>query len=136
MFNFADIDFWRKGHLAVAEWFDAWRIIPRAVVILFGYGVYAIIRWYMKLEPYLLEGCIEAGGKVTECLMTAPTTQHTALLTAMFALAAAVFGFYSKAGRSWNGFVPWNGKKADQVRSEREMKDATAQFSVEIKKQD
>ena len=115
MFNFTDIDFWRKGHLAVAEWVDAWRILPRGVIILFGYGVYSIVQWYMALAPYLLAGCIEAGGKVSECLITAPTTQHTALLTAMFALAGAIFAFYTGAGRKWNGFSPWNSKQTKEI---------------------
>lgn len=103
-----DIDSWRKFHLAIAEWIDAWRLIPRGVVLLFGYGVYSVTKWYMELKPYLLDGCVAAGGSVTECLISAPTTQHTALLSAMFALAAAVFAFYSNAGRKWNGFSPWN----------------------------
>lgn len=104
----ADIDSWRKAQLAIAEWVDAWRIIPRGVVILFGYGVYHVTKWYMELTPYILEGCVEAGGKVPECIVQAPTTQHTALLSALFALAAAVFAFYSGAGRKWNGFSNWN----------------------------
>lgn len=101
-----DIDSWRKFHLAIAEWVDAWRLIPRAVVGLFGYGVYGVTKWYMELKPYMLEGC--QSDVVKDCLIQAPTTQHTALLTAMFALAGAVFAFYSNAGRKWNGFSPWN----------------------------
>lgn len=112
-----DIDSWRKFHLAIAEWIDAWRIIPRAVVILFGYGVYGVTKWYMSLEPRLLEGCVEAGGKVAECIVQAPTTQHTALLSAMFALAAAVFAFYSNNGRKWNGFSHWNKQPGEEERS-------------------
>ena len=116
MAGIGDIDTWRKGQLAFAEWVDAWRLIPRAVVILFGYGVYQVTKWYMSLEPYLLEGCVEAGGTVTECLMQAPTTQHTALLTALFALAGAVFAFYSNAGRKWNGFSNWNKKPGEETK--------------------
>jgi len=109
-----DVDSWRKFHLSVAEWVDAWRIIPRGVVILFGYGVYHVTKWYMELAPYLLEGCIKAGGTVPECLISAPTTQHTALLSALFALAAAVFAFYSNAGRKWNGFSHWNKQPGEE----------------------
>lgn len=111
----ADIDSWRKFHLAIAEWIDAWRLIPRAVVILFGLGAAHVTKWYMDLHPYILEGCVEAGGKVSECMIQAPTTQHTALLSALFALAAAVFAFYSNAGRKWNGFSHWN-KPEDKER--------------------
>lgn len=117
-----DIDAWRKFHLAIAEWIDAWRIIPRAVVILFGYGAYEVTRWYMNLQPYLLEGCVEQGGKIAECLISAPTTQHTALLSALFALAAAVFAFYTNAGRKWNGFSHWNKKPDEETQEERKAK--------------
>ena len=106
-----DIDSWRKVHLAIAEWVDAWRLIPRAVVLGFSYGVYQVTKWYMGLEPYLLEGCVKAGGTIAECMIQAPTTQHTALLSALFALAAAVFAFYSNNGRKWNGFSNWNKPK-------------------------
>lgn len=105
-----DINTWRKTHLAIAEFIDAWRVIPRAVVILFGYGVYHAVKWYMQLKPYLLDGCIEAGGTVEMCLIQSPTNQHVALLTGIFGLAAAVFGFYAKSGHTWNGFTNWNGK--------------------------
>jgi len=109
MSGLKDIDSWRKVHLAVAEFVDAWRIIPRAVVVVFSYGVYGVTTWYMNLKPYILEGCVKAAESVpTECIVQAPTTQHTALLTAMFALAAAVFAFYSNNGRKWNGFSHWN----------------------------
>lgn len=108
---FADIDMWRKAHMAGAELVDAWRLIPRGVVILFGYGTYKVVEWYMHLKPYILEGCIDAGGKVTECVIQAPTNQHVMLLTGLFGLAVAVFGFYTTSGRKWNGFTHWNKKK-------------------------
>lgn len=104
------VDRFRKTYLAVAEWIDAWRLIPRLIVLLFGYGSYKVVEWYMKLEPHLIEGCIEAGGRFEQCIAQAPTTQHTALLSALFALAAAVFAFYTNNGRKWNGFNHW-GKK-------------------------
>lgn len=114
--NKMDIDSWRKFYLAIAEWIDSWRLIPRGVVILFGYGVYHVTRWYMELTPYILKGCIEAGGKVSECIVAAPTTQHTALLSALFALAAAVFGFYGSTSRKWNGFSRWNKHSCEEDR--------------------
>lgn len=112
--SFKDVDSWRKIHLAIAEWVDAWRIIPRAVVALFGYGAYSVTKWYMSLQPYVLDECVKAGGTVAECLVQAPSTQHTALLTALFALGGAVFAFYSNNGRKWDGFVTWNKKDDDE----------------------
>jgi hypothetical protein len=115
MSKLTDIDAWRKFHLALAEFVDAWRIIPRAVVVMFGWGSYEVVKWYIKLEPYMLEGCVEAGGTVAECLIQAPSTQHTALVSALFALAAAVFAFYSNNGRKWNGFTHWNQIDEDDI---------------------
>ena len=106
--DFKDIDTWRKGHLAIAELVDSWRIVPRTVVVMFSYGVYEVVKWYMHLKPYLLDGCVTAGGKIAECIIEAPTVQHTALLSAMFALSAAVFGFYTSSSRKWDGFTKWN----------------------------
>ena len=111
--RFGDIDTFRKAHLSVAEFIDAWRLIPRLVVLLFMYGTYHVVKWYMSLAPYLLEGCVERGGTVEQCLVQAPTNQHVALITALFGLAAAVFGFYAKSGRTWNGFTHW--KKTDSA---------------------
>lgn len=113
MSGFRDIDSWRKFHLAFAEWFDAWRIIPRGVVIMFGYGGYHVTKWYMGLKPYILDGCIQLGGTIPECIVQAPTNQHTALVSALFALAAAVFAFYSNSRREWNVFTPWNKPKTE-----------------------
>lgn len=113
MSGIKDIDSWRKFHLALAEFVDAWRVIPRAVVALFGYGAYHVTSWYMHLEPYIVKGCMEAGGTVSECLIQAPTTQHTALVSALFALAAAVFAFYTNSSRKWNGFSHWNKPELD-----------------------
>lgn len=120
--NLKNIDMWRKFHLAIAEWVDAWRLLPRAIVILFGYGAYHVTVWYMGLKPYIMAGCIQAGGKVSECIVQAPTTQHTALLSALFALAAAVFAFYTNTGRKWNekGFVPWNKSKTETTEEQPE----------------
>lgn len=115
MSKLTDIDAWRKFHLAMAEFVDAWRIIPRAVVVMFGWGSYEVVKWYLSLEPYLLEGCVEAGGTIAECLVQAPSTQHTALVSALFALAAAVFAFYSNNGRKWNGFTHWNKIDEDDI---------------------
>lgn len=108
MSGFKDVDSWRKFHLSIAEFIDAWRLIPRATVALFGYGAYHVVKWYMGLAPHLIEGCIEAGGTVEQCIAQAPTSQHTALVSALFALAGVVFAFYTNNSRKWNGFSPWN----------------------------
>lgn len=102
-----DIDAWRKLHMSMAEFIDAWRIIPRAVVILYGIGMWKIAEWYMSLEPYLIKDCNVELLK-EKCIVEAPTTEHMALVTAVLAVAAAVFGLYTNSGKKWNGFTHWN----------------------------
>ena len=106
-----NIDTWRKGHMAVAEWVDAWRIVPRALVMGYAYMLWIVVQWYMNLKPEILEGCnVELLKEV--CVIQAPTTAHSIVLSAVVGVAAAVFGLYSNSGRSWNGFTNWgNGEK-------------------------
>lgn len=107
--NIGDIDAWRKPHLAIAEWFDAWRIIPRAVIAGYTFLMWYVIQWYMKLTPYILENCDpEILGKA--CLIMAPSTQHAALVSTVVGIAAAVFGLYASSGKKWNGFTEWKKK--------------------------
>jgi len=55
----------------------------------------------------MIEGCnIEA--LKAACIVNAPTTEHMAMVTALIALAGAIFGFYANSGREWNGFTHWN----------------------------
>jgi hypothetical protein len=68
--------------LDFAEIFDAFRIIPRGILIAFGYLVYYVIDWYMKLPE--------------------PSTQHAALVTTVVGASAAVIGLYNNSGRPWN----------------------------------
>lgn len=119
MFFKTDIDIIRRRHLAVAEFVDAWRIVPRTIVVAYGWVLYKVIMWYMSLEPHLPEELMPRVGDLTpeqiQMLLTAaPTTQHAALVTAVVGIAAAIFGLYSSSGRKWNGFTPWKKKVAEQ----------------------
>ena len=105
-----DIDAWRKLHMSMAEFIDAWRIIPRTVVLIYGYGMWQVGEWYMSLKPYVLDNCNVSILK-EKCIIEAPTTEHMALVTAILAVAAAVFGLYTNSGRKWNGFTHWNKPK-------------------------
>ena len=105
-----DIDAWRKGHLAIAEWIDAWRIIPRAVIAGYTFLLWYVIQWYMKLTPYIIEGC-DGESFGSACIVLAPTTQHAALVSTVVGIAAAVFGLYAGSGKKWNGFTEWKKKK-------------------------
>lgn len=118
--DFKDIDTWRKIHLAIGEWVDAWRLIPRLLVAGYAYAMWKIIQWYMTLEPTLLEGCdMSALGEA--CIINAPSTQHSVLVTAVLGVAAAVFGLYANTGRKWGGgFIFWNKKKQEIQEDQKE----------------
>lgn len=97
-------------HLAAAEAVDAWRIVPRLMVAGYAYMLAYMIYWYMQLKPYVLTDCVTALGpgaaaSIQHCIMIEPTTQHTALITAIVGISAGVFGFYANSGRNWAGGV-------------------------------
>lgn len=105
--DWTSIDTYRKGHLAVAELVDAWRVVPRLLIGAYGYLVFKVVKWYMVLEPRFIPDCVS--DTVTDCIFQAPTTQHAALVTAVVGVSAAVFGLYTNSGKKWNGFTLWNG---------------------------
>ena len=104
--EYSTVDTYRRRHLAIAEFIDAWRLIPRLLTIGYGYIVVETIYWYMNLEPYILQGCTK---EIAEsCIMQAPTTAHTILLSTVVTIAAPIFGLYANSGRKWNGFTLWD----------------------------
>jgi hypothetical protein len=108
----ANIDRYRKVHLAMAEMIDAWRVVPRLLVGGYAYLVYLTVKWYMALEPHVIPGCMPEGSTVpvvAQCLEMAPTTQHAALVTIIVSISAAVLGLYTGSGKKWeSGFNNWN----------------------------
>lgn len=106
-----DVDSWRQVHLAVAEFIDAWRVIPRLLVAGYAYFLYKVIDWYMTLEPHIAPGC-DVTQFAEQCIVPAPTTQHAVLVTAVVGIAGAVFGFYTNTGRKWGeGIKFWKSPK-------------------------
>lgn len=112
---FKDVDTYRRRHLAFAEAVDAWRLMPRALVVAYGYLLVKVISWYMSLEPHLPKEVLSRVAELSPeqiqmLLIAAPTTQHAVLVTAVVGIAAAIFGLYSNSGKKWNGFTPWKKK--------------------------
>ena len=102
-----DIDKARMVHLAWAEFFDAWRVIPRTIVAGYAYLIYWVVaEWYVNLAPYMLDGCVSQ--TVTDCLIQAPTNAHTALVVTVVGMAAPIMAFYVNTSKKWNGFTFWN----------------------------
>lgn len=108
-----EVNKWRLIHLAAAEAIDAWRVVPRLMVTAYAYMLAYMIVWYKSLKPYIIPDCIanlgpELSANISECLVQAPTTQHTALITAVIGISAGVFGFYANTGRNWSqGVYVW-----------------------------
>lgn len=107
------IDEQRRTHLAWAEFVDAWRIVPRAVLVAYSYLVYEMVNWYIHLEPHLPKEVLDRANEFTpeqlsSLMIDAPTTQHAALISVIVGAAAAVFGLYSGSSKDWSkGFIKW-----------------------------
>lgn len=102
------IDKRRLKWLTAAELFDAWRTVPRLLVLGYGYMCWAIVEWYMSLTPAILVDCnFELLGEL--CVVDAPTTQHAVLVSTVVGAAAVVFGLYTNGGRPWakTKFIKW-----------------------------
>ena len=116
----SEIDRRRKLHLSVAEFMDAWRVVPRLLIGLYCWITYEVITWYMNLKPYVLEGCnVEKVGE--QCIVAAQTTGQSLLVSAIFGAATGIFGLYASTGRKWGeGVSNWrtkNGHKSPQSQS-------------------
>lgn len=55
-----------------------WRMVPRLIVVLYGWVFYHTLFWYMSLPD--------------------PTTQQTSFISIIVGAAAAFFGFYANTG--------------------------------------
>lgn len=67
--------------LEYAELLDAYRIVPRAILLGFGYLVYSVVQWFMELPD--------------------PTTQQAAFVSAVVGITAPITAFYFNTGRKW-----------------------------------
>jgi hypothetical protein len=115
-----DIDMWRKGHMAVAEMVDNWRVIPRLIAAGYAYMMWKVVQWYMNLQPQMMEGC-DVATLAEKCIIAGPTTQHAALVTAVVGISAAVFGLYANSGKKWNGFTPWGKGHSTEVKKDEQL---------------
>lgn len=109
----------RKKALQLAEVADAWRIVPRVLVTLYGTLVFSLYSWYKSLSTVELVECdsallrtlVELGTSVERayemsCVVTGitggPTTEQNIFVTAIIGLATGIFAFYVNSGRKWD----------------------------------
>lgn len=105
--------------LDIAEIMDAWRIIPRLLVALYGFMIYELFIWYTKIPTHEEQRCNEALittlvnnnipiERAMEMACTiidtvgGPTTQQTSFVTVIIGLSSAMFGFYVNSGGDSN----------------------------------
>lgn len=113
----------RRVSLTIAESIDAWRIVPRAMLLGYGYLIIQMYLWYKSIPVYPLTKCdigvlqiLVNGGmavdaaKTYACSVTevvgGPTAAQTTLVTTIIGLSAAVFGLYTNSGRKWDSGLP------------------------------
>lgn len=104
--------------LSVAEAFDAWRIVPRAMLISYGYLVWSMYTWYrsiplypqMKCDSAVLEVVMSRGVKLAQATDIAcgyigtvggPTSEQTMFVTTIIGLSTGIFALYTTTGRKW-----------------------------------
>lgn len=68
-----------EKHLAYARAFDAWRIVPRILVAVYGYLFYYVTIWFITLPD--------------------PTATQAAFVSTITGTSAAIFGLYVNSGQ-------------------------------------
>ena len=113
----------RQNILLLAEAFDAWRVIPRLMLLAYGYLVFNLYIWYKNIPTYVQEKCesgivdllLAKGMSYSEIKQFActvvdvvggPTTAQSTFVTTIIGLSTGIFGLYTTTGRKWDGYEP------------------------------
>lgn len=113
----------RKYSLALAESFDAWRIVPRTILIIYSALVFNLYLWFKSIPTFVQERCdagmlkllVESNVSLEEAKTLActivdvvggPTSAQSAFVTTITGLSAGIFGLYAATGRRWDGGLP------------------------------
>lgn len=122
----------RNHILVLAEAFDAWRVIPRLMLMAYGYLVFNLYLWYKNIPTYVQEKCdasilselLAKGKSMAEIKQYActvvdvvggPTAAQSTFVTTIIGLSTGIFGLYTTTGRKWDGWEPTQGKNAAVV---------------------
>jgi hypothetical protein len=112
----------------VAEIIDAWRIVPRAFLVVYGLLVIQLYTWFINIPTHVQTKCDAAVMKFLSengvglkeaqelsCYVVdtvgGATAAQTAFVTTIIGLSSAIFGFYASTGRKWekggrdNGYI-------------------------------
>lgn len=105
--------------IMLAEAFDIWRIVPRMIVMMYGFLVWSMYTWYKSIPTYVQTKCDTA---LIEILMSkgltidrvremacyvvgttgGPTGEQTTFVTIIISLSSAIFALYTNSGRKWD----------------------------------
>lgn len=113
----------RKYSLALAESFDAWRVIPRAILVVYSALVLNLYLWFKSIPTFVQERCDAAmlkmllernigleEAKLLACsivdVVGGPTAAQSAFVTTITGLSAGIFGLYTATGRKWDAGLP------------------------------
>jgi hypothetical protein len=117
-----DVNGFRKWSNAIAETVDAWRLVPRLMVVAYGFLTWKTWEWYTGLEAIVTKSNCQLLGSQVVCDITGivgPSTQQAALVTAVVGAAAVVIGLYSSSGKDWTKpLLPWFGSKNDEKKDD------------------
>lgn len=72
---------WKASALAAAEVADAWRIVPRALVVAYGWCLWQVTSWFMALPD--------------------PGAPQSAFVSIVWGAMATLTGWYLSTGRKW-----------------------------------
>lgn len=113
--------------LALAESFDAWRVVPRTMLLSYGYLVFQLYLWYKNIPIYMQTKCdgavlqilLDKGLKFEQAKELAcnvigtvggPSSEQTMFVTTIIGLSTGIFALYTTTGRKW-------GKEANNTTS-------------------
>ena len=113
----------RKYSLALAESFDAWRIIPRSILVAYSALVLNLYLWFKSIPTFVQERCdagilkllldakytIEQANEMACSVVDVvggPTAAQSAFVTTVIGLSTGIFGLYTATGRKWDSGLP------------------------------
>ena len=113
----------RNFSLVMAESFDAWRVMPRLMLLAYGILVMHLYLWYKSIPTYVQEKCDAAVLQIflnnktpldeaqriactVQDVVGGPTPAQTTLVTTIIGLSSIIFGFYTASGRCWEQGMP------------------------------
>lgn len=130
----------QKYALSLAESFDAWRVIPRIIVLMYSVLVTHLYLWYKSIPTFIQEKCdpsilrmlLESGIDINEAKLVAcsivdvvggPTASQTTFVTTIIGLSTGIFGLYTATGRKWERGLPDNYDRRDRERNDHLMRE-------------